>query len=593
MNRLFVILLTLLALGCPAGATSTILCTFTGADGTTIQTYTDSGTEMAFTRNTAAGAANNAVIAANRIRANNTSGSFDYVNNWTPSGSTAADYWMQGEVTLKSIPNSNTHQVGIGVRAGTTTTQGYYFLMESRTGSASIRFAVYRAGNATPLGTPLTIAASANDVYQMRIAVIGGSTPTIYAGYSNITAGTSDIHYTMLAPITPAGADIITATGVAATYIVGVAGAISDSTGFHMDNLKANDVLTLVTPSSGITWDNGHTGTASSGVPKWSSFSSIHLQTDASAITVVGTSATFSLYPAISALGYRIDGIQQPALIFAANNTSTAFGLINSGTTSIYEILHGGASNPSGTILENTITGIVVYGYTTLTQLTQPTALPRLLELADSVGVGANATVNRAWVMQLRYGGPPVSVMVEGWGGKAFWDDAVDATARTNTVSYLGGLSPTITTLYFEYTGNDFYFGGGRWSAASYRTAMDDFLDKFHVALPNAVVYLQTSLPFVSPASEGANSFGSTLGDYRTQMAASGAARPTFCRVIDGTGTLLTGSPAVYDIDGIHFLAAGHDQLYHNIRTALGFKTVVIGTSSTNFNPAKTTVFRP
>jgi hypothetical protein len=89
-------------------------------------------------------------------------------------------------------------------------------------------------------------------------------------------------------------------------------------------------------------------------------------------------------------------------------------------------------------------------------------------------------------------------------------------------------------------------------------------LDDLHAALPALTIYCQTPIP---RSSEVANASGSTLGDYRTQIATAQSTRSSYCTLVNGS-TFLT-YPTNY-ADTVHPDTAGHLQHANAVRAVLG-----------------------
>lgn len=186
-----------------------------------------------------------------------------------------------------------------------------------------------------------------------------------------------------------------------------------------------------------------------------------------------------------------------------------------------------------------------------------PAATDRLIVYGDSIAVGDRATnaATEAWTMVLRRAraasDPAVSTMVEAWGSRSLDRDGLNDAARQAFAERLAGYlaeSSGQTAVWLAIGTND--YGLNRWSAAAFGAAYADLLDRIHAEAPSAAIYAQT--PIVR-ASEGANGSGSTLADYRAEIASAAGARP-WATLVDGTAILTTGDLS----DGVHPTTAGH-----------------------------------
>jgi hypothetical protein len=135
--------------------------------------------------------------------------------------------------------------------------------------------------------------------------------------------------------------------------------------------------------------------------------------------------------------------------------------------------------------------------------------------------------------------------MIEGFSYRSLNDDA--SSTRTAFVSRVTSYAPD--TIWMAVGTND--YGLNRWSAASFGTAYAAMLDDLHTSLPNATIFCQT--PLVR-TGENANGFGSTLTDYRNQIATACNAR-TWTTLVDGTSIITLSDVAS---DHVHPNTAGH-----------------------------------
>lgn len=152
---------------------------------------------------------------------------------------------------------------------------------------------------------------------------------------------------------------------------------------------------------------------------------------------------------------------------------------------------------------------------------------------------------------------------IRGAGSEGLFTRNSDATARTNFVAQMAG---TVTGNILLAIGTNDY-GLNLWSAANFGTAYADLLDKMHTAFPSATIYCVSP---ISRSTESANSFGNTLGDYRTQIQTAAGARSSYCVYIDGTTLVSVGNL----VDGVHPGNIGAQEYYIKILRALGNYTI-------------------
>jgi lysophospholipase L1-like esterase len=281
-------------------------------------------------------------------------------------------------------------------------------------------------------------------------------------------------------------------------------------------------------------------------------------ETTADAIMVESYNDIYGTYPGFADIGIRADGVDIGALEPGAAGTKyNSANLGSPGVLKTVEVINGLQSKPTTDRI-----GAYATAVTFSAPATQvfPTPTPRLLIYGDSVAVGANATNPslQGWAQLVRnaYSG---SMLLEAWGFRALHDDAVDGAARQALADHIAAQAPAL--IWLAIGTND--YGLNKWTAAAFGTAYADLLDKLHTALPASVIYTQTPIP---RGTETANSVGSTLGNYRTQIETAQAARAAYCTLVDGTDILTTGDLA----DGVHPTTAGHVLYAAYAETVLG-----------------------
>lgn len=302
-----------------------------------------------------------------------------------------------------------------------------------------------------------------------------------------------------------------------------------------------------------------------------SSFARSEFSTTASSMTV--SMFNFLVYNLVGSagpcsLGVLINGVDQSQIVCTKNGAETqSFSLGAFGTKTV-EIRNGYTVTPNGdaTTGGTFLTSVTFNNDGTATQLTDsPTK--RIVIFGDSISVGYfdNQMTLTGWPMLLRnYYAPTGSVMSEGIAGDSLYNNVVTKNTiqgmATQLENDLSGYSPKI--LYIEHGRND--WANNHWSAASFGTAYATLLDDIHTDDPTIVIYAQT--PIVQ-ANESANSFGNTLGNYRTQVSNVCTARSSYCTLYDGT-TILTLSD-LYS-DGVHPSQASQPKYYAAVKAELG-----------------------
>ncbi len=518
---------------------SQILCSFTGTAGTTLGAYAVGG-EAHFTAVT--GLLDSAVLSnANRLRPNSVVATIYYVNNFTPANpDSSADYWLQWDVTFFSIPNNTTHGMGMGVRIGTVAPAGYYFILQAKN-STTMTLVLSKTGVGN-VSTPIDIAAPAiGSVYTMRIGIFGGATPTIQCFFN--LQGSAPVPVFAPTPATP-----ITSGVSAGLYIAGSASNISDSTGYHADNLQFSDALKVATPTTANLADNGYTG---SGAIKWSPYSHIDFTADPDLISVTGITGIFSYAASGAVLEMKVDDVSQSPFTFASN-TTTVFALSPVAGQHRFQLINGPMGLSSGTYLQTYWTQMVLYGHSNLTIHT-PASAGRLIIIGDSITTGFLATDNikDAYNTQLRALGRPMCEF--GAGSLQLHDLVTDSTTATALATAIALYNPGF--IYTDLGSND--YGFAIWNAASFGTAYGLMLDALQTAMPNIHVWCQSPIQRISPASEAANGVGSTLGNYRTQISNAVSTRTAFCTYIEGAAAAIVPD-AQMSSDGLHPTTAGH-----------------------------------
>jgi|SRR6187551_2128667 len=303
---------------------------------------------------------------------------------------------------------------------------------------------------------------------------------------------------------------------------------------------------------------------------KHNPFGQLEFQTDATQMVVDFAVTAASVQPAYLGVGIYVNGVLHDTPIVGqyTMDGSRDVATMAAGTKTIRVV--DGLQNLSGGVVK-CIATIAVRVPEANTLAVQLPASPsrRLVFYGDSITVGSITTNVQAnaycMITRANY---PGRTTVEGYGSRGLNSDCATAGDRTNFAAYMATLcdGTTENILVVEVQLNDFQLA--MWSAASYGTALADFLDKLRVLVPGIIVYLRTALTSVNQAVPNVP-FGNVLADYRTQSATVQSTRSTWVTIIDGP-TLVT-YPANFDADGIHLNNAGGVQAAAGLQAAIGF----------------------
>jgi lysophospholipase L1-like esterase len=209
--------------------------------------------------------------------------------------------------------------------------------------------------------------------------------------------------------------------------------------------------------------------------------------------------------------------------------------------------------------------------------LTPTPVQKRLVILGDSIMVGFYVSLfqQQAVVPLLRDDFPTTGtggVTSHTAGQDSVYNIASTSPLLAQTVAWLAAeLNGTIDNwLWIQLGTND--YGSDTCSAAAFGVLYGELLDAIHAASPGTIIYCQTPFQRIAPATEAANAFGNTLGDYRTAIAAAVATRTAFCTLINGAaGNIVPGNMTYMYSDGIHFITAGDQTAKNYIKTTIGY----------------------
>lgn len=294
-----------------------------------------------------------------------------------------------------------------------------------------------------------------------------------------------------------------------------------------------------------------------------SPFSRMRFVTDASSIDVNMVGDIQGTFPQYATISVFVNGSYYADILATSTGMRRYTQGLPAGSGKTIELVSGLQSRPGAAVLGTYIRNVVFSQNNNTSRLAVPTNSPILL-YGDSLAVGGNATrpSTDAWFMKIAsvYSG---GAICEAFGYRALSDDCVDAASRTAFAAKLASVGPPI--IWIAIGTND--YGLATQGAASFGTAYADLLDKLHALLPSTRIYCQTPLTRFVPASEATNAVGSSLPNYRTQIATAQSARSGYCILVDGPSILSSGD---MDTDGIHPTTSGHANYYTYVKSVLG-----------------------
>lgn len=264
----------------------------------------------------------------------------------------------------------------------------------------------------------------------------------------------------------------------------------------------------------------------------------------------------YGSFPTLTSVGVYVDDVYQEQIQPTAAGSAWFTVTMASGAKRV-RLVFGPTSRPASTVIGTWVSGLRTNAPITI--VSQPTS-NRLVIYGDSIAVGSEATVEQrdAWARLVATDRYPNPTAVEAFGFRSLFDDAANGTLRATFVSRLAAYNPALIVLAIGT--ND--YGLNKWSAASFGTAYAALLDDLNTALPSAEIFC------VSPTvrtSEVANGSGSTLGDYRTQIATAVSTRTAYATYIDGQPIIVTGDL----VDTVHPNTTGHGKIATEIISAL------------------------
>lgn len=295
-----------------------------------------------------------------------------------------------------------------------------------------------------------------------------------------------------------------------------------------------------------------------------------YLETSCYARTVFSTSAEnltlhcktniYSTSPGFAAVGVWVNGAYNQTVDMGATGNVAIPISLPAGLKTV-EVVNGTQSRPNPA---NPVNGsFFVWATSDEAPMTQafPTPSNRIIFYGDSITAGDAAVVEQrdCYAMLVRDAYIPDSTAIEAWGYRSLHEDCVDSSARAAFVAKIAAYSPA--RLWMAVGTND--YGLNKWNAASFGAAYAATLDALNSAMPSLQIYCQTPIP---RNGETANGSGSTLGDYRAEIASAVSTRSSFCTLVDGTAIVTTSDLA----DGVHPTTAGHAIYAAYVKGVLG-----------------------
>ncbi len=302
--------------------------------------------------------------------------------------------------------------------------------------------------------------------------------------------------------------------------------------------------------------DNGYT-TDKTNYRECSAFARWRFRTTADQVWLKAWSNIYASIPEYAYLHIFVNDVYYSQVQFSA----LAFTVALPAGSKVVDIVAGLQTKPAATILGTfpmAIRFIGGDGYVSL--ITPKSPINRICIYGDSISCGGNADnpASESWNVKLRL---TVPVIHESYGWRTLFADCPDAAGRTAFAARVASYAPESVLLTIGT--ND--YGLETQSAANFGVAYADLLDKLHAVLGNATIYCMSP---IGRSSEVANSFGDTLGAYRTAINSAASSRD-YCTYILGTDILPYSAPN-FAADGLHPNTAGHAVFLTNIKSAMG-----------------------
>lgn len=193
---------------------------FTGASGTDLTTYSASWV------NHPSSSTRTAVLSdSNRVRSNSGAADVAYYNSASPSG---ADYRVSADIRV--VTSASTFNAAVLARADTSATTWYAGILQG-TGTTTAIWSIWKAvaGTWTQISSTISQTVAANTTYSVKLECIGSAIKLYINGSTTPALSVTDTS--------------ITSAGKAGIRFH--VSSASDSTAYHIDNVLAEDVISL------------------------------------------------------------------------------------------------------------------------------------------------------------------------------------------------------------------------------------------------------------------------------------------------------------------------------------------------------------
>lgn len=304
--------------------------------------------------------------------------------------------------------------------------------------------------------------------------------------------------------------------------------------------------------------DSAAVDTSSLLFPRVSTFAHADYTTTATEIEVTTFCTLEASYISGAVVGVYVNGVYNTSITLTGRGYATNRVALASGSKTV-SLVVGTQSRPN---VGSNPEGVFIKRVAANSPLTVSTTTPanRVLFLGDSITAGDSATTRaqNSYALLLRAAVYPRSVAVEAYGFRTFYDECFDAAAITASVArlvaFFSGTTGTQTIVAFLGT-ND--YGLNKWAAATFGTQVAAWLDAVNAALPSALIKLIT--PLTRANETVANGSGSTLPNYRTELATAQSTRSGYVSLTSGPS--MVTYPTNFAADLLHPNNAGHAQI--------------------------------
>jgi lysophospholipase L1-like esterase len=279
-----------------------------------------------------------------------------------------------------------------------------------------------------------------------------------------------------------------------------------------------------------------------------------------------------------AAIEVQVNGAHQALVTANGVDTTQSYDVVLPAGDKTVTLIEPGQTNPTAPAVDvhcGMVVSVAVPPTNTLTIVPPSAVEHRLVTLGNSITTGGNASnlARYGWVALVRANYPTSGtggITNESWGFRSLLEDwLAGGNSMVPLAIHLAALCDgTISNTILDLLGtNDYAWAPAAQSAANFRARKASLFTEIR-ARTNARIIVIGPIARVAPASETANSFGDTLGDYRTadSDAVIDANIPD-CEYHDGSGFVRATN---YNADGVHLTDAGHAELAVNVQLTLG-----------------------